>query len=487
MDDATPARRWRPRLLLLGLAAVVRLAYFFEYAQLPFLHGPLADSHVYLRQADAVAAGHFGDPTLLAMSPLYGYALALLSSNAVLVVGLQLALGVAVTALVINEVGHRFSESAGLAAGALYLGYGLIPFYETKLLSDALGLDLAALAFALYLRGGPRMAIGAGVTFALAVLARSSLVFAVPPLLLASVVPRAEEPRIAVARRAGAFAVGLLLVFGANMAWTYHHAGVAVPVIHTSSQDNVVARSSRATWTGDLSDVAIDEDAAIPGPWDRVRSVERALARGADDDMGGALRSIDLAGWIREAPSRTLATVSDIERSFQYGYYGERTVVRSLHLLPITVPALLALALVGAVLLVREEGWRALVPYLPIVLGVLAVTSLYHPSSRYRLPLVLPCVWLGGLALARLWCSRHRQWARWIAIACTVIATVTAVRGWTYELKSPAAWELTLAESHATAGSMEEARAHASRARRLAPHDASVERVVRHLGLEPRP
>src|SRR3954452_8275653 len=81
---------------LLGLLVAVRLAYLGQYLQLPFVFGPVFDSQVYIAQADAILAGRFADPALLAFSPLYGYFLALLGSTPghLLPLIVQLALGV---------------------------------------------------------------------------------------------------------------------------------------------------------------------------------------------------------------------------------------------------------------------------------------------------------------------------------------------------------------------------------------------------------
>ena len=59
-----PAVRQRVLHYLIGLVAVYKVAYFFEYAALPFLYGPIFDSAVYDAQAQAVRAGVFGDATL---------------------------------------------------------------------------------------------------------------------------------------------------------------------------------------------------------------------------------------------------------------------------------------------------------------------------------------------------------------------------------------------------------------------------------------
>lgn len=57
---------------------------------------------------------------------------------------------------------------------------------------------------------------------------------------------------------------------------------------------------------------------------------------------------------------------------------------------------LLILGMLGAWVLVRREGPWALVPLLPLFLGAVACTTLYHPSTRYRLAMIVPLLILSG-------------------------------------------------------------------------------------------
>lgn len=182
----------RRLLALLALAALLRVTYLAEYLSLPFLEGPLFDSPVYLRQAASIHAGRLADPTLLAFSPLYGYFLALFGPDPRLIPVLaQLLLGLATLYLLHRTVAALFDEKAALIAGLLMTGYGLVVFFETKLMSETLGLALlvsavAALASASFRKGGPVAIAGAGVLLALAVLARASLLFTLPLFVLAA-------------------------------------------------------------------------------------------------------------------------------------------------------------------------------------------------------------------------------------------------------------------------------------------------------------
>ena len=142
---------------------------------------------------------------------------------------------------------------------------------------------------------------------------------------------------------------------------------------------------------------------------------------------------------------------------------------------------LLLLGLLGALVLRREHGLRALLPFLPVVLGVFAVTTLYHPSSRYRLPMVIPLVWLGGIAVADLWRRREERQTRLTLALVLILALSTAFRGWTYEMANPARWELTLAESYRIQGDLDSSRRHMEEAVRIAPDDPIVRATLEYI------
>ncbi|RLB46718.1 MAG: hypothetical protein DRJ42_27050, partial [Deltaproteobacteria bacterium] len=230
---------------VLGGAFVLRLVYLTEYVRsLPFVDGPVGDSTIYLEQAFHVARGEFGDATLLAMSPLYGYLLYLAGAPEDLLtpIGLQLLFGVASTGLLFAAVRSRFGLGAAVATSALFSTYGAVLFLESKLLSDSLGLLLIIAAQVAYLspgfrRGHVGISLAAGLVAGLAVLARASLVFCAPLLVVAAFVPwTAAEPVGARARirRATLLGLGLGAVLLFNGLWTQHHSGLFVPVVLVS-------------------------------------------------------------------------------------------------------------------------------------------------------------------------------------------------------------------------------------------------------------
>lgn len=461
---------------LLALAIMLKVAYFFGYGVLPFLERPLFDSFVYLHQAEAIRAGRFDDPSLVAFGPLYGWFLALFGGAAVHV---QFALGLVNLVVLHRMVARRFDEAAGLVSAALYLGYGLLLFYESKILSETLGLTLALLSLALYVSprfvaGRWRTAVGAGVLFGLAILARPNLLITAPFLVLAAALPwsRPSAGRAALLRRAAGLLAGMAVVTGVNGAWNLAHTGRFIPVILRS---NTAAVATATAWDGTLT--AFGPDGRV-SPWDVVEQARRALER---DEPAAEGPGLDLAGWIAGAPAKLRRTFSNIETTFQYGYYGERTEVRALAVLPVGFGALLLLGAVGAVFVWRRDGPRALLPWLPHVLGVVVTTTLFHPSSRYRVAMVLPLLALAGPGVMGLVRLADRRWRLVLGGAVAAACAAFAWGTYGYELRSPAMWELRVAEAEVLRGDRAAAAARIERARRLGAGDPEVDARLRYI------
>jgi 4-amino-4-deoxy-L-arabinose transferase-like glycosyltransferase len=456
--DGSPGHA-RARWLLIALAVVVRVAFRVESAQLPFMHVPMFDSAVYLAQADAIRAGRFGDPTLLAFGPLYGWFLA---ATGPLVIDVQLALGL-LTTLAIERAASRFSQAAALACLAVWIGYAIPLFYETLLMSETLGLFVVACGVAVFLderceRGDRRVGLLAGALLGLATLARANLLFALPFFVATSIVRRGEEPTKAPRDRTITITLGIALVLGANGLWNFAHVGRFIPVILASRTASLA--SAHGEWTGTLA--PLSASGAPPSAWDVVHQAEATLA----SDAPAPLPTIDLAGWLASSPSKLAQTFSDVETTFDYGFYGERTELRALAWEPVSMGTLLVLGLLGAIVLVRTRGWRSLVPHLPLILGTLIVTTLFHPSTRYRLAMAIPLVLLSSFAVAELFRMHGRR--RAVAIGCVGLVVVAlGVRHLTHPLASPGMWELRVAEGEAARGDVDAARARIVRAREV--------------------
>lgn len=476
--------------MLVGLLAIVivhKVAYFFEYAALPFLYGPLFDSSVYEAQAVAIRAGDFGHPTLLAFSPLYGLALSLFPVGAyVAIVVAQQILGL-VNLLLVHRIALRcFGTREALASATLYFGYALFSFYETKILSETLGLTLALLAMLCALstesrvHASVRWTLSAGALMALAVLARASLLFAGLLGVVAAFLPWAtpREDRRTLLRRGGFYAAAFAAVLLLHGLFNFVNTGRFVPVIFASR--TAASASASDSWNGSLSAFSTRADGEV-SPWDVVDQARERIAHGDSDNTASTVASLNLANVLHAAPAKLARTFSDTETTFDYGFYGERSEVNSLRLLPVSFGCILLLGLVGAYALARQKGLRMLLPFAPLVLGTVVTTVLFHPSSRYRLPMLLPLVLLAGYGIVYAISLEVVRVRQWVVGVLTVVCLTLVIRHELHALQSPAWWHLRVAESAATFGDLMTVEQRVRRARELAPHDEALKHRLDRL------
>lgn len=492
-----PALRWAFGAASAALA--LRGVYLWEYAEeLPFLFGPVGDSQVYLRQAHEVLDGVRPTPALLALSPLPGYVFAAAEAlgDVLLAVGWQLLLGVLEAGTLAWLARRTLGRAGALAIVLGFLGYGLFPYFEVKLLGEGLGLALALgsvlLSFSARFRAGkPLAALGVGALAGLATLARASLVFHLPLLVLVSLLPvwssELRRGRRALARGAGVM-LGIALVLGANGARNEATSGRFVPIIMVS---RTLENASGAEWGGRLDSVRMSSRAASPG--DAVRAAERELAGGEGDDAAAAprpglfsaLSAIDYAGYLGALPGKLWATLSPREISFQYGYLGERGAVPIAGALPFSFGSLLVLGALGLATALRRRRWDLVAALAPLTLGALAATTLYHPSTRYRLGLVWPLLLASAYAVQALWDTRRERGSQLMAAIVGGALTLSVVGSYRTQLGNPGEWYLQIAASHGLAGDHEAAREWAARAHAVG--DVGVRtRAERILRFAPR-
>lgn len=428
--------------------------YLVDFASLPFWDGPLFDSVVYLRQAAAVVDGRHGDASLLAMSPLYGYFVAALGANARLVAVAQAALGIVSIGLA-GLFGERLARGRGWIAAAAVATYGMFTFYESKLMSDVLGMTLLLGSLVTLVsaeeRASPERGVTSGALLGLAALARASLVPCLPLVVASSFfVPRTDRRRFG-----GLLASGLVVVLVAHGALTYSAVGRFVPVILPSK---TFATMSTHSWDGRLR--ASGGGDAPPSAWDVVEQAEAQL------DLPRAAPSprIDWLGLLRGAPAKLWRAFSNTERGFDYPYYGERELLASFRLLPGSFGALLTFGVVGAV--VGRRRWRAMLPLAAVAAGTVGTIALTHPSSRYRIPFALALALVAPLAIDGFATSSG---PRRSAIGAILLVGVSVSTGdfLTHQRTNPASLERVLATSYAASGDRQAAEEHFRRAERI--------------------
>lgn len=480
----------RPLALLLALAVVFKALYFAQYLALPILNGPAFDSLVYLRQAAAVHMGHFGDASLLGFAPLYGYVLAATGApnDLVRIVMLQFGLGCLNLILIYQICLQLFDRRAALISAWLYFGYGLLVFYETKIMAEVLGLTLSLATIALqtspgFMRGRFGIALGSGALMALGALVRPNVIVVMPFLALAILLPwgtadDAPSPDAALpvrARRAAGFGLGLALVLGTSGSWNYHNTGFFVPVLfgRTTSQ-----RASQSEWTGSLSIFSTLGNGNVSA----FDMVDRAQARldGRAPDVPQDMK-IDYLGILVNAPAKLLAAVRNTDTGFMYGYYGERSEVPILNVCSVSFGSLGVLGLLGAVLTIARRRWQKLLPLLPWACAAFTSVALLHPDNRYRLPLVLALLVLSGAGVAEL--SRHyrepRTW--WVAAPLALLCAYFSYATLSYELQDPAMWQLRMAESAISGQDLDEAQRRIARAQQLGGDQPQIQKRIAYL------
>ncbi|HTU62758.1 MAG TPA: glycosyltransferase family 39 protein, partial [Polyangiales bacterium] len=446
--------------------------------------GPMGDSAVYLLQAREIAHGTFGTPAQLAFSPLYGYVLALLTGGepSLLPIVLQLAVGVLNVWLMYRLTRRFFDEPTAITSASLMVGYAALLFLESKLLSETLGLSLALLCMLAFCPkpDGERSrgaAFAAGVVMALAVLMRASMVFCLPMFALCTLPPAGERLTAGFyerLRHALLLGLGACLVLSANGLWNRANSGLFVPVIMVSS---TLEKSAQHDWNGSI--LSYGSADKIPSPFDVVKQAAETMARApASDDapsLAQRLAHFNIAGFIRGAPGKLLETFQTRETFHEYGFLGERDSLPVLRALPVSVSALAVLAALGVWALWRAGRGRELWLLAPLLLGTLATTTLYHPSSRYRLPLIIPLLVLAGhgaCATLRL-PSRLRPYVGGVAAVAVLALTI---RFEAVTLRNRPLWLLELAFSSFEAGEFDAAHAYARQAQSLAPRDPVIQK-----------
>lgn len=451
--DPAGERNFRRALaVLLGIAALVRLAHWLAVRELPFVATLALDAAEYDRWARALAAGDWLGSEPFFQAPLYPYALGLLyalagrSLDAVYLA--QIALGVAgllVTALVARRL---LGDRHALAAAALGALYAPLVFHEVQLAKEgpavaAAAALLFALARAREAPGKARWILAGALLGVLALLRENALLLApfLAPLALVRVEVRdagsSAGRRLDARHSAGRVALFLL--------------GLALPLVPVAARNAALGGGLLATtsqggvnlWIGNNPDADGTYRPLVPGK--QIPALERSEARRlAETALGRPLRAAEVSrywrgrtlDWIAAEPAaflrlaaRKLALyLSPYEWPDVVDYAWMRERSAPLRTAFVEWGALLALAVAGLALAKRRER-AALAPIVLFELGWLVATVVFFLFSRYRLPAVPGLLVLGSIplvAVAERWRAGRRTLAA--AGAAAVVLAVAATR-----------------------------------------------------------
>jgi Flp pilus assembly protein TadD len=446
-------RRWvwlAGEAAILAVAAAVKAVAIAQLGQHPLLQpaGGL-DSEWYVVLASRVAAGDWMlagafEGGAFPISPLYVYVLAIVfglsggSLHAARV--LQAALGVVAIACAMRSARDWFGEPAGLVAGVLLAGAGVVTFHEIVLLQSALDPVLIAALALVYGRAiqGDRWYAwaGAGLLGGLFALNRPNALIVAAAIgggLLVRVLRQRRRPAVFAALAfAGAIAAGLAPAALRNLAATGRltlissHGGLNFFIGNRPGADGTYEAPPGITPSiaGQAHDARVVAEAAAGRPL-------------GDPEVSAYFAGLG-ASWIREHPGDAAALFArklwlvahrtELPLNYSYAYYqrDEATVLRWLPfgawcLVPLGVAGLAARPRAG-VARVRYLAWGALVPLYAISVAVFFV------AGRYRLPILVPLAIAGaGGMTSTIAALRARRWidAAVPAAALGLAATAT--------------------------------------------------------------
>lgn len=406
--------RSRGRLLLvLALAALLRLTHWAAVRDEPFFARLAMDSQEYDRWARGIAAGDWLGSEPFFQAPLYPYLVALVyraggGLDAVYLLQIAAALaGLWALARAGAELGDQRLGIAAAGLGALYLPF---LFYDVQLLKESLA--ATAVCFLLWAllaarRSGSARAflIAGAVGGALALLRENFLL--VVPFLLPLAFRRGAPARGALAR-AGAFLLGLALPLAPVAA---RNAALAGGFLPTTSQGGV------NYWIGNNPEADGTYRPLTPGR-QIPRLERREPERLAELELGRELSAAEVSrhwlgralAWAAAEPgafarlqARKLGLYwSGYEWPDAVDYYWTKGLSPVLRWPLAEFLSVALLAAAGALLVVRARVLRVWAPVLLFELGWMLSTVAFFLFSRYRLPALPGLLLLAALPLVRL-------------------------------------------------------------------------------------
>jgi tetratricopeptide (TPR) repeat protein len=400
------------------LAALVRLAHFFGFAQSPLAAAPILDAELYTSWARRIAAGDWLGDEVFYANPLYPYFLGalfrLFGESLELARLVQHGLGVATVALVAATTRTAFGAGAALAAGLLCALYRPFLLYEDLLLTETLVVFLGAAAIASCLsaattaRAAGRAAgsrpldrrfLGAGILLGLGLLARPTLL------------PLAALAWLAAGSRRGALAAALGLALAVAPVTLRNWYVSGSPVLITAHGGETFYVGNRIGADGSNRQPDFVRSGPLTEHEDYRREASRRLGR--EVDLATASRywqnqalseiAADPAAWLKLEAKKFGLLLHAYEKGDNEDPEAARTLI-PIQALPLPGYGLVvALACLGALAARRERRHRRPAALLALAAGAYAAGCLIiFVTARYRLPLAVALLPLAGGAIAAL-------------------------------------------------------------------------------------
>jgi tetratricopeptide (TPR) repeat protein len=396
-------------LLILGLAAALRLAHWAAVAGHPFFRDLVMDSQEYDRWAQGIAGGDWLGGEAFFQAPLYPYFLGVLyrlgGHQIGLVYLLQIAFAVAGVYALYRAGRELRGEAVGLAAAALMATTGVLIFYDVQLLKESLA--TAAVAALLWRLVVARRAAsflpwaGAGLLWGVLILLRENALLLLPFLL--PLAWRRGRPRASLAA-VGALLAGaaaLLVPVAARNAWV---SGDPLPTTYQGGVNFYIGNNPDAD--GGYRPLVPGKQVPAFERQEPIRLAEQATGRElspAEVSRYWLRRSLT---WAAQKPLAFLRLQLEKLRLFWRFYempdavdfYYVRSLSPALRLAAVSFGGLAILAAVGLLLVRGELGRWA--PVLLFAVGWTASTVAFFIFSRYRAPIIPALALLAAVPVA---------------------------------------------------------------------------------------
>lgn len=415
--------------LALGAGLILRIIYFFWSLDLPFFDHPITDALYHHRWAEAIANGIWWNGQPFFRAPLYPYTLGLLYSlfGSSVWIGKVFGhlIGVATGALVMCLAHQIGGKRVAVIASVLWLGSGLLLFFEGELLLDSFFtfLSLASVYLLITSESRPYRLALAGMVLGLAAVTRPTILVCIPVYVGWLYVQRRHFTMSDYTVFGLAAALPILVVTGLNTSALGRPAGIAMQ----GGINFYIGNHEQAT----------GYSAQLPEPWGYAWNY-RQLSAHAESEVGQNLDAVEVsdyyygkgADFLLEHPAHAAGLFlkkgmlslnrATISNNLNLPFISKR--IPMLTWLPVRVWWLFPLALVGLLLKQSSIADRRM-----LWLFVLLYTStliLFFVAERFRLPIVPILIVLAASGASTLWEVRRSRLPAALAIlTCGLLFT----------------------------------------------------------------